>query len=364
MDLCQTTPLAQADAFSRRGFGVTFLAPKTESGVELVQSRGHQIIEIRVSKWPGLFGISFERGVRRRLPEVLNGDNPPDLILAEWRGFLGAVAAAGDIPIVMDDRSPPVPAGILGRAQWLQYDRAWRRALTTATAISVISVELGRLVRDRFGVSDTNLFIITPSGVDVDRFAENKADNDPAFVYHGRLDARRGIQHIVHFGDLLAERGETFSMRFFGSGDLYSKLESDSSTRPWLEIIGQQPLGRVPELLADRNIGLLPLPDIPVWRVSSPLKLFEYAAAGMAVIATDIPAHRNVIGEGWLHLVPPSDSTSPQAFLTAFDELQKIDRATTSTAARRTAEQHFTWDKSTSDLIQACIRIVEVGING
>jgi glycosyltransferase involved in cell wall biosynthesis len=39
------------------------------------------------------------------------------------------------------------------------------------------------------------------------------------------------------------------------------------------------------------DVGIIPLPNIDWWRVSSPLKFIEYLAMGKPVIATRIPFH-------------------------------------------------------------------------
>ena len=44
------------------------------------------------------------------------------------------------------------------------------------------------------------------------------------------------------------------------------------------------------------SVALLPLPDEPVARLfTSPLKLFDYMAAGVPIVASDLPALREVL---------------------------------------------------------------------
>ena len=45
------------------------------------------------------------------------------------------------------------------------------------------------------------------------------------------------------------------------------------------------------------DVGLIPIPDLLIWRNQCPLKLLEYASMKKVIIATDIPAHRFVFGE-------------------------------------------------------------------
>ena len=53
----------------------------------------------------------------------------------------------------------------------------------------------------------------------------------------------------------------------------------------------------IPDLLSQNDIGILPFPDMPKMNVSSFIKMFEYMAAGMPVIATRIEAHVRVFND-------------------------------------------------------------------
>jgi glycosyltransferase involved in cell wall biosynthesis len=58
---------------------------------------------------------------------------------------------------------------------------------------------------------------------------------------------------------------------------------------------GGVPFSTIPNYIKTADIGIIPLPAIDWWNVSSPIKLKEYLAMQLPVIATDIPAHRFVV---------------------------------------------------------------------
>jgi glycosyltransferase involved in cell wall biosynthesis len=108
---------------------------------------------------------------------------------------------------------------------------------------------------------------------------------------------------------------------------------------------GLVPPPRVPELLARADVLVLPNPASAIsTRFTSPLKLFEYMAAGRPIIASDLPAIREVI-EPEVHglLVPPGD---PEALASAIrrmlDDSQLRDRLA---RAARTRVDDYTWDR-------------------
>ena len=48
---------------------------------------------------------------------------------------------------------------------------------------------------------------------------------------------------------------------------------------------------------------MLPMPRTEIWSIASPLKLVEYAAAGLHVVGIDHEGHRWEGQEDWLHLI-------------------------------------------------------------
>lgn len=76
---------------------------------------------------------------------------------------------------------------------------------------------------------------------------------------------------------------------------------------------------------------------------NAPLKIFEYMAAGKAIVATDVTAHRRVIDEARAVLVKPTAEHLAQGILGL---LQDPDRAARlGAAARSYAQQHLGWNQ-------------------
>jgi glycosyltransferase involved in cell wall biosynthesis len=71
------------------------------------------------------------------------------------------------------------------------------------------------------------------------------------------------------------------------------------------------PNAEVPVWLAALDIGAMPYPTASAAISASPIKLFEYMAAGLPIVTTDLPIVRAALNEGNALLVPPDD---PAAF--------------------------------------------------
>ncbi len=144
-----------------------------------------------------------------------------------------------------------------------------------------------------------------------------------------------------------------FTLTIVGSGDQQAELEALASTTNGVVIVKPSvPHHEVWKVLADAHIGVLPFPDQLKFRVSSPIKLFEYMAAGMPIMATHIVCHTDVVGDGkfafWAY------GSDQEAFI---DVLRRIWAARSSLPESGNhavnAVDRWTWEASTAKLAAA-----------
>lgn len=115
-------------------------------------------------------------------------------------------------------------------------------------------------------------------------------------------------------------------------------------------MVGEIPHERVPAALSRAEIGLLPY-SAGAPSYFSPLKLFEYLAAGLAVVAGDLPGVTAVVDARSAILVRPGD---PRALAAAVGRLT-VDadlRGSLGHAGRRLATRH-TWRNRASRILAA-----------
>jgi glycosyltransferase involved in cell wall biosynthesis len=99
-------------------------------------------------------------------------------------------------------------------------------------------------------------------------------------------------------------------------------------------------------------VGVLPFPDEEKFQVSSPVKLFEYMAAGLSILATRIVCHTDVAGEDAFTFW--ADESTPESFYTTLECVQK-NRAQLPVMGQRAAEaaEAYTWHASAMRLKDA-----------
>ncbi len=114
-------------------------------------------------------------------------------------------------------------------------------------------------------------------------------------IYAGSLFGWKGVEDLVEAAAKLPGCRITV---IGGSTEQVARLRARTPVGgAQLEFRGQLPHSEVALALQLACIAVLPNRDEPDSRFTSPIKLFEYMAAGCAVVASDLPALRDVMFE-------------------------------------------------------------------
>jgi glycosyltransferase involved in cell wall biosynthesis len=107
----------------------------------------------------------------------------------------------------------------------------------------------------------------------------------------------------------------------------------------------------VPGLLAAMDVAVAPSPAMPNFYFS-PLKIFEYMAAGLPVVASDVGQIAEVIKHERTGLLCPPDD--PAALAAALERLRCRPRlrARLSRNARAAVLRHHTWDHTVDRILR------------
>jgi phosphatidylinositol alpha-mannosyltransferase len=179
-----------------------------------------------------------------------------------------------------------------------------------------------RRVRVRLAVSDAarrtvsphfpGEYEIVPNGIDVNRFArpatrpQDMPPDHPHVLYVGRLEPRKGVEHLVHAMAAVQRAGSSARLVVVGDGPDRKDLEASARRAG----IAATFVGRVPD---DALPGYYRAADI----VCSPalgdesfgLVLLEAMAAGRPIVATRIAGYAELLeGRGLARLVDAGDA--------------------------------------------------------
>lgn len=227
--------------------------------------------------------------------------------------------------------------------------RREREVLEGASVRVAVSAEVARAVDAAAPGGET---VVLPNGFDEEAFAGLPAraearrflglpDEAPVVGFAGGLRPWHGLEVAV---EALAELPSVL-LAVAGDGEVRTGLErlahrlGVADRVVWL---GQLPHRLIPGFLVALDVAVLPYPALPEFAFS-PLKLYEYLAAGVPVVASDLGQIRGVLADGrWGTLVRPGDSEALAAGIRSVlsDPARASDVAAN---ARRMAFEDHTW---------------------
>ena len=230
---------------------------------------------------------------------------------------------------VMDIRSVPVDveSGFRGKLLKFRYDFGLKLANYFCNGITVITPALRETILDKVPRFSSNIGI-WESGVNLDHFDNSNLPNNndlyeqlglkekSVLIYHGVMSPNRGLQSIIHAISMLTDDFPNLRMLFVGDGPGKEELISitnDLKLQNIVIFVDSVPYSEISQYISLADAGILPFPNIEWWAVSSPIKLMEYMAMGLPVIATDIRAIRHVVDQTGGAILSVDDSPSELA---------------------------------------------------
>jgi glycosyltransferase involved in cell wall biosynthesis len=194
-------------------------------------------------------------------------------------------------------------------------------------------------------------------GADTERFTPGAAGRVPftkepgaiVAVFAGAFRAWHGAIQLVDAVRQLHERGlDAFRAVFLGDGPERPGAMAAAAGDPRFVFAGAVSHDEMPAALAAADIGVAPFdvarhPPLALGFYWSPLKVFEYMASGLPVVAPALPRLRDLVGdavEGRLY-EPATSEALADALATLADPGR---RAQLGAAARARAVRDYSWE--------------------
>jgi glycosyltransferase involved in cell wall biosynthesis len=208
-----------------------------------------------------------------------------------------------------------------------------------------------------------------PWGADVERFTPPPADAAPpacpTALFLGSFRAWHGVLDVVRAALLLLQAGHAY--RFVLVGDGPERAQAEALAAPWrqqFEFTGAVPYAQVPALLHRASVGIAPFTTAPhpalraagfFW---SPLKVYEYMAAGLPVVTTDLPPLNTIIRSGQEgQLFREGDVPALAAAMQRVLADPVAARAMGQRARSRVVE-HYSWQRHCAELETLLLRLL------
>ncbi|WAM32932.1 glycosyltransferase family 4 protein [Caldicellulosiruptor morganii] len=119
-------------------------------------------------------------------------------------------------------------------------------------------------------------------------------DDTINLVYIGNVSYHRGITHLILAVNQLLQLN--IKLDIIGpaeSAEYFEEIKKFENEK--IKIWGRVPKGYIPEILKNAHVGFVTLLPLRRYKTSLPLKLFEYMAAGMPVIASNFELWKEII---------------------------------------------------------------------
>ena len=281
-----------------------------------------------------------------------------DLVYERYSLFSTALAditAATGVPGILEVNAPLIDeqrrhrslVDASGAAQVLH------RQVAAARATVCVSDPVADWVRRRTAdLPDANDVVdrihTVPNGVSVRRIQPQPADPERVVVtFVGTLKPWHGVADLITAAALARQ---SWSLRIIGDGPEMDSLRAQAG-RLGVEVDfrGAVAPEEIPTHMAGSAIGVAPYPDLGglEQQYFSPMKVLEYLAAGLAVVASDVGQIPQLLEEGSQRhgvLVAPSD---PTALAAALDDLAASPqrRARMGRSGRVLAEERHSWNR-------------------
>jgi glycosyltransferase involved in cell wall biosynthesis len=301
-----------------------------------------------------VYNVTFYRAVGKALASWC-----PDAVYERYSlfNFAGvALARQSGVPHLLEVNAPLR----LERAETrgLTLDRVAaaveRRVFGSADAVLTVTAALKRYVLTRGGRAERTR--VLQNAVDVDRFAPARTDRQAARArwglsedalvigFAGSLKPWHGTDTLLDAFGQLHGVIPGVHLLMVGEGPMGETLRERAAERGLSTAVtftGAVDHSDMPHLLAGMDIGVAPYLDAPNFYFS-PLKIYEYMAAALPVVASDAGDIGSLVRDGETGLLcTPGDAASLASALQCLIAAPRL-RAALSVAARAEAERH-TW---------------------
>jgi glycosyltransferase involved in cell wall biosynthesis len=354
-------------ALAERGHNTTLVASTSRSTFQIGDPR-IKIIAIPIRRAPIISRIVYSVILFFLLPIHIIVDKPDFVVMDPEMYVISSIptllisrARLLRTKFVLDIKSKPVEVkSFRGRLFEFCFNVSILEAKQLFQGMTVITSLMKSELCNKFHIDQSKVGVWT-SGVPIGLFNPRNSFEESMklrkelgltekFIvfYHGVFTASRGLAPALDALRIVNQKYPNVVCFLLGTGPAVSDLEKLIQQKNLQHnVIIHNPVSYedVPKFIGLSNLCIIPLPNNSYWTFQSPMKLLEYLAMEKVVLATDIPAHRVIMGNEkcciYLRSVDPIEiAKSIEYAYVNEDKLNNWGKV-----GRKIVEDKYTWNK-------------------
>jgi glycosyltransferase involved in cell wall biosynthesis len=249
---------------------------------------------------------------------------------------------------------------------------ATRVCFNTAAKIICISVGLKDHLSSKWNIEDSKLTVL-PCAADVDAFEPNDNSNlvrrglglttEPIVIWVGGYYPWHDLDLLLESFAQVLKRNSNARLVLVGDGQTRQSIAQrvqQNGLQHSVIMTGAIAHTRVPEMLSIADVAVVPSAPVAASRggTGTPLKLFEYMAAGKAIVATALNEAAEVIQDGHNGLLVEAGDVNgfAEAILTLLND--PVERVRLGQNARQQAIELYSWEQYTRRLEETYLNVL------
>jgi len=369
--LHKTTQIEILRHLAKRGWDVHLVAMHSKQRCQLKNS-GIQIISIPLRSERPISSALYVLTLLFFLPLYIARIRPDFAIIEPNEHFFSFIPTLLLFPfrrfkVVLDIRSTPVSRDTVGLRGYLKtfcFDVYVCVARKLFDGITIITPLMKKEICKRFLI-DPRFVGVWTSGALATLFRNEKYIHHgmklrkkfwlvEKFVvfYHGVFEPNRGLIETIMAMSLIERKHSDVILFLLGNGSMIDDLKTLVKKEIQRNVIIHEAVDYldVPKYIAMCDVGIVPLPNLPYWRHQCPLKLLEYLAMKKAVILTDIPANREIVGNSkcGIYISSANPGEIGKSIIYAYNNKEKLKEW--GALGRGIIIEKYDWEKAAKDL--------------
>lgn len=326
-----------------------------------------------ITSFPAFFNPRWVRAIRRTSLECQsNVILVRDLPLAPTAIFVGRRLG---LPVVLDmaENYPAMmrslwETGVHRRGDWLVRNprlvEAVERFVLPRLAHVLVVVEESRDRLVALGVPRDRITVVgnTPP---LSRLADtpmrcHEAGKALEVIYLGLLEEPRGVRNLIEAVVRVRANGHAIRLTVIGSGREHESFQATAKTLgagDTIRFLGRVENAEALRLLQSADVGVVPHLANESWNTTIPNKLFDYMAAGLAVLTSNARPAARVVNETQAGLVYQDTSITEltDALVRLTDASARRDFGA---SGRGAIARQYNWEADSIRMLQSFDRVV------